>query len=116
MGGYYPFTWISDYNKALQLIKVFTYISRNTLPAYIDGYFRIKNTPFVKGDKICVTLFNPSPDTLFEIPVNILTVKNCAVSYNGNNKEILTASGNYENYRRFTVPSISPYKIVLIEL
>ncbi len=116
VGGYYPFTWISDYNKALQLIKVFTYISRNTLPAYIDGYFRIKNTPFVKGDKICVTLFNPSPDTLFEIPVNILTVKNCAVSYNGNNKEILTASGNYENYRRFTVPSISPYKIVLIEL
>ncbi|MBR4072425.1 MAG: hypothetical protein IKK24_00665 [Clostridia bacterium] len=116
IGGYFPFSMISAYSKALQLIRVFTYISKNKIPAYIDGYFRIKSTAFTDGEKMCVTLFNPSPDTVSEIPVNLLTDKGSITCYSGDKAEKLSVTNTAGDYQKFIIPKIGPYKIILIEI
>ncbi len=116
VGGYYPFSWISDSNKSKELIRVFDYLSGNKLPAFVNGYARLKTTAFSNGKKLCVTLFNPSPDTLENIPVCVFTNSEKAVAWSEGKETKLGLNKKVANYSEFIVHEIEPYGIILLEI
>ncbi|MBR6726073.1 MAG: hypothetical protein IKL81_03705 [Clostridia bacterium] len=114
--GYYPFTWISDYFKAYQLTEVFKYISKNTLPAYIDSYHRMCTTVLKKDERTCVCLFNFTPDTVEKVGLVIKTDKKQLTFSCGNDSVVINGSEIGDGYTRFVIDEMIPWQIAVAEL
>jgi len=115
--GYYPFSWVSDYMKTIQLKRIFVNLSKETLPSYVETYCRIRNHTFVDGEKITVTLCNPGNEPLSQIKVAIRTNAAHAVVYTQKG-DAYTVNAEYtdsDKYRFFTAEQIPPYEMVIIE-
>ena len=132
--GYYPFSWVSDSFKSLQLKRLFVHLSGGRLPSYVETCCRVRNHTFVEGDKTIVTLCNPGNEPIISLRVAIrtkaieayVTDQRCLVSRiscdcvdaerdckDGNYKD-----GDYKeggNYRFFTVDKLLPYEMIIIE-
>ena len=118
VGGYYPFTWVSDCYKTAQLKRLMVYLSKNTLPSYVETYCRIRNHSFVCSDGVTVTLLNPTYRFLEKVVVAVRTEKDTAVCYGMDCSETLLQSEKREetpNYRFFTVVGLKPYEMAIIE-
>lgn len=117
VAGYYPYTWVSDYNKSRQLTALFRYLSKNTLPAYIDSYCRLYATAFEnKANARCITVFNANPDVQTDIAFVALTEKTQCKLHVGAETITLDGTAQTGGYARFVIPTIAPFQIVLIEL
>ncbi len=119
--GYYPFDWISDYNKTIQLKRLFLWLTKGNLISFVDSYHRIRNITLTGNGKIRVTLFNTTNDNAENIRVAVRTDKNEAVlhtMYNGNKNLTAEKAENIygTEYRYFTVEKISAYEGVIISL
>ena len=116
VGGYYPFTWVSDYFKAYQLTEVFKYISKNTLPAYIDSYHRICTTVMKNDERTCVSLFNFTPDVVENVGLVIKTDKKQITFSCGNNSTVISGSAIGDGYTKFVIDEMTPWQIAVAEL
>ncbi|MDD4774432.1 MAG: hypothetical protein PHZ09_12655 [Eubacteriales bacterium] len=114
--GYYPFSWISDYYKTYQLNEVFKYISKSALPAYIDSYHRIRTSAFKNDSRVCITLFNFTPDTIDKTGLVAKTDNKTITLYTGSEIMVLEAHSAAGGYTKFVIPSIKPWKVVLAEI
>jgi hypothetical protein len=119
--GYYPFSWVSDIRKTIQLKRIFTFLSGGGLISFVDSYCRLHNFTRTGGGKLYCALFNPSNDATENVSVCVLTDKNKAVSYDQNciaselrSSERLNIFGG--KYQKFTVPIIKSYETVLVEI
>lgn len=117
--GYYPFSWVSDYHKTIQLKRIFVKLSKGKLPSYVDTYCRIRNHTFVEDGKVIVVLCNPTNEKLENVRVAIRTSAEKAELYThqATVKTVCAETGEMEqeNYRFFTVDQIPPYEMVIIE-
>ncbi len=119
VSGYYPFDWISDYNKTLQLKRLMVELSNNELPSYVESYLRIRNHTFVCGNKITVALCNPTNEYYEKVKVAIKTDSDKAFCYDQKcNKYELSAEDRTEAspYRIFEVKELRPFEMELIEV
>jgi len=115
VGGYYPFTWISDYYKTVQLKKLMLELSDNSLPSYVESYCRIRNHTFINENETVVALFNHTNEDLENISVAVKTDKKNATLYTmDNNSSELTATKEENGYKFFSVNEIPAYRIVLL--
>ena len=118
--GYYPFSWVSDYNKTVQLKRLMVWLSRDTLPSYVDSYARVCNHTFVEGDSVIVALINPTNQPLKGVRIAVKTQKTEAVWYSQNTEttklfaEKQTEEGG--NYRFFTAESLPAFEMALLEV
>ncbi|MBQ8509374.1 MAG: hypothetical protein IJ493_05630 [Clostridia bacterium] len=117
--GYYPFNWISDYSKTIQLKRLMVWLSGERLPSYVDSYHRIFNHTFVKGSHCVAALCNPTNEHLENVRVAIRTEADSAVCRH-QDMTAVTLRGvmpeEGEKYRIFTVDKLPPYEMVLLEV
>lgn len=110
VSGYYPFTWVSDYRKTVQLKRIFRYLSKDALPSYIENYLRVRNITLKGENGTCVTVFNPTNDIQTDVKVAVRTDKKTAelTTVFGKTAEIVSA-GSENGCETFVIPEIIPY-------
>ncbi|HHX54138.1 MAG TPA: hypothetical protein GX704_04430 [Clostridiales bacterium] len=114
--GYYPHNWISDYNKTVQLKRVFTWLSKYELPSYVTTYCRIRNITLTGDGRQCVTLFNTSNDDIGDLSVMIKTSKCAADVYmmSGERFSLECGEKTDEGYKCYTISNLKPYEMAVI--
>ena len=113
---YYPFDWVSDYPKTVQLKRIFRYLSRDTLPAYVDSYTKSRCIVFTDGKRVVPTICNTTNDTETDVRVAIRTESDTAVFY-GTDGSPVTHRSVYADgaYRMFDIDRIDPFETVFLE-
>ena len=118
--GYYPFSWVSDSYKTIQLKRIFVELSRGELPSYVDSYCRIRNHTFVEDGRTVVALCNPTNETLYAVRVAVRTACGKASLYTRQDVPLAIEAQKEDRkecgYRFFTIDCIPPYEIVLLEV
>jgi len=115
VSGYYPHDWLSDIQKTVQLKQIFLWLSRGTLPAFVDSYHRVRNITLTGEGRTAVTLFNTTNDDLESVSVAVRCDADTAVLYPMNASPITLAADRTENlyggtYRIFTVDRICAFE------
>lgn len=119
--GYYPHSWICDYQKTIQLKRLFVWLSRGTLPSFVESYHRVRNITLTGNGRTCVTLFNCSNDDLDKLLIAVRTEKQTAqlhTMFDGVKtlwacrSEVLC--GN--TYQYFEIDRIAAYEGVIVEI
>ena len=121
VSGYYPYTYISDTFKTAQLKNVMVYLSKGTLPSFVDTYCRIRNHTFVSDKGVTLALCNPGNQDLENVTVAIRTDRREAKIYDISAAAVKCVSSGYKDfdgarYNMFTVGRIDAFGIVLIEV
>lgn len=113
---YYPFEWVSDYPKTVQLKRIFRYLSRDTLPAYVDSYTKSRCIVFTDGKRVVPTICNTTNDAETDVRVAIRTESDTAVFY-GTDGSPVTHRSVYADgaYRMFDIDRIDPFETVFLE-
>lgn len=115
--GYYPFSWVSDAPKSTQMKRVMRYLSRDTLPSYVESLVRIRNHTFIEDGRVYVALCNPTNECHKDVSVAIRTEAERAVCYTQKmERSELCATERDGAYRSFKLERIEPYSMVLIEI
>jgi len=117
--GYYPHSWVLDGRKTEQLKRIFVWLSKGTLPSYVDSYSRIRNITLTDGKNNRVTLFNTSNDVQENVTVAVRTDSDTMTLYTMTDGEkTLKASvarkicGN--TYRYFNIDRINAFEGVIL--
>lgn len=117
VGGYYPFSWLLDFNKVTQLKRLMLWLSNNQLPSYVDSYCRIRNHTFKCENGYIIALLNPTNQKYSDLRVAVKTDKSESVCYTMDNSSYVIEGENSENsYRVFTIKELKPYEMAVIEV
>ena len=120
VGGYYPFSWISDALKTAQLKRLMVTLSGGQLPSWVDTYCRIRNHTFTYNEINVVALMNPTNEPLENLTVAVRTDAGSAswtdqrcreTVLNGTSRSAAWETG----YRFFTIPRLAPYEMGILE-
>ena len=118
VAGYYPYSWISDYRKTVQLKRIFNWLSESTLPIYVDSYHMLRCSVWKKNEKLhCSAIFNPTNDTVEHVCLHIHETNRAAVLlYDMDCRSVPLACHvlQEENASHITIPFIAPYTGVVL--
>jgi hypothetical protein len=120
--GYYPWELLQSAVKARQIKNIFRYLSKNTLPAYVESWRRVFCwARQLDGGRISVALINASleylKDTVVMIRAPGTASETPCIAYSMKCEELPCTpvpekSGS--GYNAFAVPSIPPWQMVLL--
>jgi hypothetical protein len=118
VAGYYPWTFLENLSKSSQMKSVFRWLSRDTLPGYINSFHRINlwiRKP--QNGKIVLAFTNASFDPAENIEL-MLRTKNTSISiYDMRcSQMVVQSSGSDGPYRKFIIPMVDPWQIRLAEV
>lgn len=114
--GYYPFTWISDYYKTIQMKRIFKTLTENNLPVYVDTYCRIHTFAHtLENDRNAFALLNNNIETLENIRICVKT-ENIELTLTDMTckSTVLNMCDEKDGYKIFMVPNIKSYGMCLI--
>lgn len=118
VAGYYPYSWISDFRKTVQLKRIFNWLSGNTLPIYVDSYHMLRCSVWKKNEKLhCAAVFNPTNGTAEHVCLHIHeTNRDVALLYDIDCRSVPLPCHvlQEENASHITIPSIAPYTGVVL--
>ena len=93
--------WLSDYQ----------------LPSYVESYLRIRNHTFKTENGFVVALLNPTNQPYTDVFVAVKTEKDEAVCYLMNGSEyVVSGKKAPHSYVTFTLKSLNPYEMAIIEV
>lgn len=116
VSGYYPWTFMENNSKSSQMKSVFRWLSKETLPGYIQSFHKINlwiRQP-VNG-KIALALtnsyFDPAKNVILMLRTKNKTIKvyNMACS-----ETAIQSSGTDGEYQKFVIPEVGAWEIILI--
>ena len=114
--GYYPFSWISDYNKFTQLKKLIRYLSGNAVPSYVESFIRVRNHSFIDGNKVTVALLNHTNENYEDVIIAVKGDKEKALVCSQDGKYYEAGKESFDgSYSFFKIKRLPPYEITLIE-
>ena len=114
--GYYPFSWISDFNKFTEYKRLVRYLSGNSIPSYVESLIRIRNHSFVEGEKVTVALLNPTNENYEEVIIAVRGNKEKALIYYQDGKYDEAARESFDGYYSlFKISKLPSFEITLIE-
>lgn len=119
--GYYPHGWISDYQKTVQLRRLFVWLSKGTLPSFVDSYHRVRNITLTGNGRTCVTLFNRTNDELEMLRIAVRTEKTEVRLHTMFDGEMTLKACRAETlwgnlYQYFEIPRIAAYEGIIVEI
>ena len=117
VSGYYPFSWILDFNKVAQMKNLMLWLSDYQLPSYVESYLRIRNHTFKTENGFIVALLNPTNQPYTDVQVAVKTEKDEAICYlmNGS-KYVVSGKKAPHSYVTFTLKSLKAYEMAIIEV
>lgn len=115
--GYYPFSLVSDSSKSKQLKRLFVQLSGNTLPGYLESFYRLHLTAHRDAHgRTFWTLYNRNPDIACSLSLALHTQARCIrVTSMDMAEERLTTEAINTAYRRVRLPDIKPWEFVLLQ-
>lgn len=117
VSGYYPYNSLNNYFKSTQLKKIFRWLSRDGLPAYVESETKIRNLSYEKEGRVLVSLFNYTNDSQKNVCICIKTDSDEAIVYYSNCvPQKICASAADGGYKKFVVDEIPPFEILLAEV
>ncbi len=117
VSGYYPYNSLNNYFKSTQLKKIFRWLSRDGLLAYVETETKIRNLVYERDGRIFVSLFNYTNDSQKDVCICIKTNSDEALVYYSNcaSKKICASAAD-GGYKKFVVDEIPPFGILLAEV
>ncbi|MCL2751487.1 MAG: hypothetical protein FWE62_01885 [Firmicutes bacterium] len=114
--GYMPFNGVRFMHKALQMKRIFRFLSDDTLPAYTESYCRLLNHTYVSADgKISAVLLNNSLDALKNTDFFVRTEAERLSFYTMDcQKTTLQRRGTDGKYGRFRIPKIHSWEMAFL--
>jgi hypothetical protein len=121
VAGYYPFTWVSDIRKSIQLKRLMVWLSGDTLSAWSDSYARLRVIAHNGSGKQLVSVMNPANEPLTDVKIAVRTDKdsfNLYTQFAPEAPETLALADldEFTGCKLAVIPSLPPYEHVLIEL
>ncbi|MCL1951449.1 MAG: hypothetical protein FWF60_01335 [Oscillospiraceae bacterium] len=116
VAGYYPWSYIQSRPKLRQIVRLFRWLSGDTLPSLPGSYCRLHNwTRRLEHGGIAAALINASLDTLLNTEILLQTeAKNCVAYDMRCEKMDCRFLGRREGYNAFSIPVIRPWQMVLV--
>lgn len=116
VAGYYPWNAVHTQSKSSQMKAVFRWLSKNTLPGYIDSYH--KANLWVRepsGGNISLAFTNASFDGARDIKLKLRTDAEMVKVFDMKCEETVLRSSKQDGpYREFIVPFVEPWQMVLV--
>lgn len=107
--GYFPWTDLVDYDKALQMKRLFAYLSKGTLEANIHSYHRLKLFVRETGDgKYAAVLYNCNPDTVTNAEIRIKGKGEHIIIDEHMKKSVLEPIGEESGGTVYLLPELQP--------
>jgi hypothetical protein len=116
VAGYFPWTFLQNFSKALQMKNIFRWLSHDTLDAYIASYHKInlwaRRTP---EDLQAIPMINMSFDSAKNVELMIKTDHREILVYDMSCKVVtVSALGSDGPYRKFILPEIGGWQMRLV--
>ena len=115
VAGYYPWVRLQNLSKSSQIKSVLRWLSKDTLPAYIESFHRINlwvRQP--AADKHTIALTNAYLDSAKGLTLMLLTDEAELNIFHMNCVEaVVQASGTDGPYKRFVLPEVGPWEMLL---
>ena len=119
VSGYYPYSWISDYHKTIQLKRILVWLSKNDLPAYVDSYCRIRCSAWSSNDTNdfrCAVLFNTSNDFLHDVRLCVRAQNRSYTVYDYYDRKQKINAEQQGEYSVLTISNLAPYQGVVVTI
>jgi hypothetical protein len=115
VAGYYPWTFLENLSKSSQMKSVFRWLSKDSLPGYIQSFHRINLWIRESGSgQLAMTLTNSSFDPAKNLVLMLRTEKAKIRIYDMQCREtLIRSSGNDGSYQKFVIPEIGQWKMML---
>lgn len=117
--GYYPYSWIGDFQKAVQLRRIFRWLSYDRLPAYVESYHMLRLSAWQREEQLhCIAVFNPTNDIAENIYIRIAGVHNRAMLYGMHDLVMSLPCQPTQDQRdsMLCIPTIAPFTGIVITL
>lgn len=116
VSGYYPWTFLQNLSKSTQIKAVMRWLSKDTLPAYVDSLHKINMWVRELDDGItALALINSCLDAAENLTMMIRTDKEEISIFDMQLSETRAAScGSDGVYRKFIIPEIGAWDMCLI--
>ena len=116
VSGYYPWNYMGSQSKSVQIKNIFRWLSKDHLPGYVASFHKancwIRHTG--KG-KLAMAVTNSSFDPAIALEVILRVNGEEIMVYNMHNKqEKIKSSGSDGVYKKFVLPEIAPWEMVLV--
>lgn len=115
VAGYYPWAQLSSLAKASQIKRILRWLSRDALPLYVESFHRAAVWVRRNGaGGLAFALINTSLDEARELAVMVRTDASCLRVFDWRCQETaVPACGTDGPYRRFTLPRLGPWAMIL---
>lgn len=116
IAGYYPWTFLQSLPKASQIRNVICWLSKNSIPAFIDSYIKMNLWARRLGkDNIGMVLINSSLDDANDIKLCVRTeIKSLNIIDMNCNETVVNACCDDGLYKKFIIPRIEPWDMRLV--
>ncbi len=116
VAGYYPWTFMENLSKSSQMKAVFRWLSKDSLPGYIDSFQKI-NLWIRKSEngKIALAFTNSSFDPAKDIALMLRTENKTIKLYDMKcGKTVIRSSGEDGPYQKFIIPEVDSRQMRLV--
>lgn len=116
VSGYYPWTFMGNLSKNAQMKSVFNWLSRYTLPGYIDSFYNMNLWIRDRKDgKVALALSNSSFDPANEVALMLQTEHDKLLIYDMAGKStVIKSVGKEGPYQKFVIPHVDPWEVRLV--
>jgi hypothetical protein len=116
VAGYFPWMFLQNYSKSVQLKSVFRWLSRDTLPAYVASYHKINLWVREVGPgRLAAALVNTTLDTACDVELMLRTTRNeIDIHTMANEQATVRSAGTDGVYRRFVLPAMPGWQMILV--
>jgi len=114
--GYYPWRNFHSLAKTTQMKSIFRWLSKETIPAYIQSFHKIALwcRRDAKG-RTCLLLLNASLDRSEKIKVCVCgNIERMTLVRTDCHRELLKSSGRDQGYSVFEIKEMNPWEVVLL--
>lgn len=117
VGGYFPWIYLQNLPKTVQLKSVVRWLSRDKLPAYIESYHKINLwARGTEADTTAVALLNPSLDPARDVVLMLRTAQTEISVYTMACERTTVQATRVDGpYHRFVLPTIRCWQMVLVD-
>lgn len=116
VGGYYPWTFLQNYSKSMQIKAVMRWLSKDSLQAYVSSYHKVNLwARGTQSGKQAVVFTNSSNDRAEELSIMLHTSEELISLFDMTCEEsIIPASNTIGDYKEFILPPVRPWQMRLL--
>jgi hypothetical protein len=116
VSGYYPWNYMGSQSKSAQIKSIFRWLSKDRLPGYVASFHKANCWIRSTGTgKLAMAVTNSSFDPAVAPEIMLRVNGDEIIIYDMRNKsERIRSSGSDGIYKKFVLPEIAPWEMVLV--